>query len=87
MTRYRDAGREVVDVLHQFSSCIQVASIDESYLDITEAVEERMQQITEMEIGVQLEKLPSTFIIGYSDDKSNDEGKVFLFTFCFYYFY
>lgn len=70
-----------MDVLHEFSSCIQVASIDESYLDITEAVEERMQQISEMENGVCLEKLPSTFVIGYSDDKSNDEG-IFLTFFC-----
>lgn len=72
--RYRDASREIVDVLQEFSSCIQVASIDESYMDITEAVEDRLLQILEQENAMSVEKLPNTFTIGYSDDKSNDEG-------------
>ncbi|KAK3930933.1 DNA polymerase eta [Frankliniella fusca] len=71
LTKYRDAGREVVNVLHEFSSCIQVASIDESYMDITEAVEERMLQMSDD--GFSMDKLPSTFVIGYTEDKSNDE--------------
>ncbi|KAJ1530973.1 hypothetical protein ONE63_005809 [Megalurothrips usitatus] len=75
LTKYRDAGREVVEVLQDFSTFIQVASIDESYLDLTECVEERILQISETEGGVCSEKLPSTFVIGYSDDKSNNEDQ------------
>lgn len=81
--RYRDAGREIVEVLQEFSNCVQVASIDESYMDITEAVEDRLLQILEQESAMCVENLPSTFAIGYSDDKSNDEGIKKLKTVCF----
>ncbi|XP_026291635.1 DNA polymerase eta [Frankliniella occidentalis] len=73
LTKYRDAGREVVNVLHEFSSCIQVASIDESYMDITEAVEERLLQFSDDDFTTA--KLSSTFVIGYTDDNSNDEDQ------------
>lgn len=74
LTKYRDAGREIVDVLQEFSNCVQVASIDESYMDITEAVENRLLQMEE-ENSISEDKLSSTFIVGYSDDKSNDEDQ------------
>ncbi|XP_034251557.1 DNA polymerase eta [Thrips palmi] len=75
LTKYRDAGREIVDVLQGFSNCVQVASIDESYMDITEAVEDRLLQVLEQDNALCIEKLPSTFVIGFSDDKSNDEDQ------------
>ncbi|KAH7971509.1 hypothetical protein HPB49_025287 [Dermacentor silvarum] len=37
LTRYRDAGAEVLSVLCQFSEVVERASIDEAYLDLTEA--------------------------------------------------
>lgn len=52
-------------------------------MDITESVEERLLQITESENGMCLEKLGSTFVIGFSDDQSNDEGIVFVFFFLY----
>nr|XP_050023241.1 DNA polymerase eta-like [Dermacentor andersoni] len=37
LTRYRDAGAEVLSVLCQFSEVVERASVDEAYLDLTEA--------------------------------------------------
>lgn len=37
LTRYRDAGAEVLSVLCQFSDVVERASVDEAYLDLTEA--------------------------------------------------
>ncbi|KAH7936176.1 hypothetical protein HPB52_019472 [Rhipicephalus sanguineus] len=37
LTRYREAGAEVLSVLCQFSEVVERASIDEAYLDLTEA--------------------------------------------------
>nr|CAD7402450.1 unnamed protein product [Timema cristinae] len=58
-SKYRDAGREVIDVLCQFSDCVERASVDEAYLDITRAVEKRLKEITE----VQPFQLANTFVI------------------------
>ncbi|CAG2063441.1 unnamed protein product, partial [Timema podura] len=66
---YRDAGREVIDVLCQFSDCVERASVDEAYLDITRAVEKRLKEITE----VQPSQLANTFVVGYSEAEDNDE--------------
>jgi DNA polymerase eta len=68
--RYRDAGREVVDVFCQFSSCVQRASIDEAYIDLTEAVERRITGLHQ----VQSSQLATTFVVGFTDVDSNDEG-------------
>ncbi|XP_065309722.2 DNA polymerase eta-like isoform X2 [Dermacentor albipictus] len=37
LTRYREAGAEVLSVLCQFSEVVERASVDEAYLDLTEA--------------------------------------------------
>lgn len=68
--RYRDAGREVVDVFCQFSDCVQRASVDEAYIDVTEAVEQRISSLHQ----VQPSQLPTTFVVGFTDIDSNDEG-------------
>nr|CAD7258260.1 unnamed protein product [Timema shepardi] len=68
-SKYRDAGREVIDVLCQFSDCVERASVDEAYLDITRAVEKRLKEITE----VQPFQLANTFVVGYSEAENNDE--------------
>lgn len=34
--RYREAGAEVIEVLSNFCNCVERASIDEAYLDLTE---------------------------------------------------
>lgn len=60
--RYRDAGREVVAVLCEFSSCVEKASIDEAYLDLTEIINRIKKKVT-------IDKLKSTFVVGYSSDQ------------------
>ena len=70
LTKYRDAGREVVDVLCQFSDCVQKASVDEAYIDITNTVDNRMKHLSE----IQPSQLASTFVVGFCDS-SNDEGE------------
>ena len=39
LTQFRDAGAEVIDVLSDFSDCLERASIDEAYLDLTNTVQ------------------------------------------------
>ncbi|CAG7833993.1 unnamed protein product [Allacma fusca] len=46
LTKYRDAGKEVLDVICEFSSCVERASIDEAYIDLTEAVTEFLGKVT-----------------------------------------
>ena len=43
--RYRDAGKEVIDVLCEFGACVERASIDEAYLDLTEVVNKSLEDI------------------------------------------
>lgn len=60
--RYREAGNQVVDVLSTFPILLERASIDEAYLDLTEAVK------TELSKGISsvpLEKLQTTHIVGH----------------------
>lgn len=71
ITKYRDAGREVAAVFCQFTDCVERASVDEAYLDITKAVEERMSSMGKVKITPK--QLPNTFVIGFSNVDSNDE--------------
>lgn len=68
--RYRDAGREVADVFCQFSHCVQRASVDEAYIDLTENVEQRITGLHR----VQSSQLATTFVVGFTDVDNNDEG-------------
>ncbi|XP_063227100.1 DNA polymerase eta isoform X2 [Bacillus rossius redtenbacheri] len=69
LTKYRDAGREVVNVLCQFSDCVERASIDEAYLDITSTVEQRLKDGAH----VTPSELQHTFVVGLSDADKNEE--------------
>ncbi|XP_045464466.1 DNApol-eta isoform X2 [Harmonia axyridis] len=61
LTKYREAGKQVVDVLSTFSILLERASIDEAYLDLTEAVERELSKgIT----NIPLEDLKTTHIVG-----------------------
>lgn len=47
LTRYRDAGAEVLRVLAQFGGALERASVDEAYLDLTgETQEEKFARKT-----------------------------------------
>ena len=65
LTKYRDAGKEVIEVLVGFGAIVERASIDEAYIDITTLVEERQREI--VTFGESL--LPNTFVVGHDSSK------------------
>ncbi|XP_046400631.1 DNA polymerase eta-like [Ischnura elegans] len=73
LTKYRDAGNEVLEVMCKFSNCVQRASVDEAYLDLSEEVDKRLAE--EKYPGELLTSisLPNTYVVGYSVDGRNDE--------------
>ena len=44
LTKYRNAGKEVIQVFLQFGAIVERASIDEAYIDLTNLVNERMSK-------------------------------------------
>ena len=50
LSKYRDAGREVANVLQKFTNLLERASVDEAYLDITAEVNKRMENIHDVSI-------------------------------------
>ncbi|KAK1131495.1 hypothetical protein K0M31_017778 [Melipona bicolor] len=71
-SRYRAAGREVINVIKKHCNIIERASVDEAYLDITDLVSKRMftNPISSKHL---IKQLSNTFIVGYSKDGKNDE--------------
>ncbi|XP_039489415.1 DNApol-eta [Drosophila santomea] len=64
-SKYRDAGKEVANVLQRFTKLLERASVDEAYLDITETVNHRMQQMQSGAFALQPQELVNTFAVGY----------------------
>ena len=62
LTKYRAASAEVIKVLSRFSGCIERASIDEAYIDISTAVSERIEQLGPTKVLPSM--LPSTHVAG-----------------------
>lgn len=48
LTKYRDAGKEVAEVLQLFTPALERASVDEAYLDITEKVMENLKLMNQV---------------------------------------
>ncbi|XP_054886256.1 DNA polymerase eta isoform X3 [Poeciliopsis prolifica] len=73
LTPYREASVEVIEVMSRFA-VIERASIDEAYMDLTAAVQQRCKSIADQQIDQRL--LRTTHIQGYPfpDDKSNQVG-------------
>uniref|UniRef100_A0A182VR94 DNA polymerase eta n=1 Tax=Anopheles minimus TaxID=112268 RepID=A0A182VR94_9DIPT len=67
LTRYREAGKEVANVLKSFTPLLERASIDEAYLDITERVLSRIREMNEGKFQLLPEKLANTFAVGYDN--------------------
>ena len=67
LTKYRDAGKEVIQVFLQFGAIVERASIDEAYIDLTELVNARM---TEMK-RIESKDLPNTFVVGHEDNSED----------------
>jgi len=64
LTKYRDAGKEVIQVFLQFGARVERASIDEAYIDLTDLVNARM---TESKC-IEAKDLPNTFVVGHEDN-------------------
>ncbi|KAG7159912.1 DNA polymerase eta-like [Homarus americanus] len=71
LTKYRNAGKEVINVLCDFSDCIERASIDEAYIDFTNVIEQKLKEFDGNKISP--ENLMSTWVVGY--DKTEEEDK------------
>ncbi|XP_064604058.1 DNA polymerase eta-like isoform X2 [Liolophura sinensis] len=72
LSKYRAAGVEVIEVLSRFSSCVERASIDEAYIDLTQEVGKRLADLGEGEI-ITANQLPNTFIQGWKPDSDKIE--------------
>lgn len=70
LTKYRDAGKEVIEVLLQFGGKVERASIDEAYLDISGLVEEEVAKLISLDAKIDAEDLPNTFIVGHDRDSA-----------------
>ncbi|ALC44947.1 DNApol-eta [Drosophila busckii] len=64
-SKYRDAGKEVANVLQRFTQKLERASVDEAYLDVTETVNKRMEQLQTGEYTLKPQELVNTFSVGY----------------------
>ncbi|XP_023243364.1 DNA polymerase eta-like [Centruroides sculpturatus] len=69
LTRYRDAGAEVIDVLSTFSDCVERASIDEAYLDMTKIIASKCG------VNVAAEELPHTSVVGWDNGLNHSVEK------------
>jgi DNA polymerase eta len=65
--RYREGGAEVIEVLSRFSNCVERASVDEAYIDLTEEVEKRLSSLSQDRVC--LDKLPNTHVVGHNKEK------------------
>ncbi|XP_021373087.1 DNA polymerase eta-like isoform X2 [Mizuhopecten yessoensis] len=68
LTKYRDAGAEVITVLSTFSQCVERASVDEAYIDLTEEVDRIIQQAGKIKVT----DLQNTYIVG--NDGKGENG-------------
>ncbi|XP_018552290.1 DNA polymerase eta [Lates calcarifer] len=62
LTHYREASVEVIEVMSRFA-VIERASIDEAYMDLTAAVQQRLKDMTDKQVEPHL--LRTTYIQGY----------------------
>ncbi|XP_037375681.1 DNA polymerase eta [Talpa occidentalis] len=73
LTKYREASVEVMKVMSRFA-VIERASIDEAYVDLTSAVQERLQKLQGQPISADL--LPTTYIEGLPQGSTTAKGTV-----------
>ncbi|XP_025846761.1 DNA polymerase eta isoform X1 [Vulpes vulpes] len=71
LTKYREASVEVMGIMSRFA-VIERASIDEAYIDLTSAVQERLQNLQGQPISADL--LPTTYIEGLPQGPTTAEG-------------
>ncbi|XP_013420442.1 DNA polymerase eta [Lingula anatina] len=68
LTKFREAGAEVIATLSKFCKCVERASIDEAYLDLTAEVEERLNEIGNTRILAS--QLQNTYVVGWEGEDS-----------------
>ncbi|XP_003923087.1 DNA polymerase eta isoform X1 [Saimiri boliviensis] len=73
LTKYREASVEVMEIMSRFA-VIERASIDEAYVDLTSAVQERLQKLQGQPISADL--LPSTYIEGLPQGPTTAEETI-----------
>ncbi|XP_031162644.1 DNA polymerase eta [Sander lucioperca] len=73
LTHYREASVEVIEVMSRFA-VIERASIDEAYMDLTAAVQQRLENMTYQQIEPHL--LRATYIQGYPQSSPEQETSV-----------
>jgi nucleotidyltransferase/DNA polymerase involved in DNA repair len=73
--RYREAGAEVIRVLVNGQvGCVERASIDEAYVDLTDEVQRRLNVHG---FSVLAQQLPNTVVAGFETAKEGEaEGKI-----------
>ncbi|GFN97064.1 DNA polymerase eta-like [Plakobranchus ocellatus] len=71
LTRYREAGAEVIAVFSKFCSCVERASVDEAFLDITTEVSQRLKAMAGSCTVV--EQIPNTFVEGFEGPEGKTE--------------
>ena len=85
LSKYRNAGREVIEVLLTFGATVERASVDEAYIDLTKLVGDRMADDDDNGGGVDPDKdLANTYVAKFPRQKlydwvdgvgSDDEGR------------
>ncbi|XP_052819667.1 DNA polymerase eta-like isoform X1 [Mya arenaria] len=71
LTKYREGGAEVIEVLSRFSDCVERASVDEAYIDLTDEVNKRMVNLGQRPVS--LGDLPNTHVVGHDKDKDGKD--------------
>ncbi|XP_077198900.1 DNA polymerase eta isoform X2 [Paroedura picta] len=71
LTKYREASAEVMEVMSRFA-VIERASIDEAYMDLTSAVQARLQKMQGHPIAA--EQLATTYIQGLPESSAAEES-------------
>lgn len=83
--RYREASVEVMGIMSRFA-VIERASIDEAYVDLTSAVQERLRKLQGHPISADL--LPTTYIEGLPKSPPTEKGTaqkgIFIASHCFH---
>lgn len=67
---YREASVEVIEVMSRFA-VIERASIDEAYMDLTAAVQQRLKNMADTQIE---DHLRTTYIQGYPKTEQKQEA-------------
>ncbi|XP_037937247.1 DNA polymerase eta [Teleopsis dalmanni] len=66
LTKYREAGKDVANVLQKFTDLLERASVDEAYLDITASVNNRLEAMNNGTFVLQPQILVNTYAVGYA---------------------